>query len=85
MNTSINIHRLILLFLGFLLLSLIPSFFGWFLAITLVSVQVFVVICLFDYFRKTSMRKNFGLVLSAMIMALMISLIVLNVKFSGSV
>jgi hypothetical protein len=81
MNTSINIHRLILLFLGSLLLSLIPSFFGWFLAITLVSVQAFVVICVVDYFRKTNMRKNFGLVLSAMIIALMMSLIVLNVKF----
>jgi hypothetical protein len=85
MNASINIHRLILLFLGFLLLSLIPSFFGWFLAFTLVSVIAFVVICIIDYFRKTNIRKNFGLVLSTMIIALIISVIVLNVKFSGSV
>jgi len=80
MNTSINMHRLIQLILVFLLLSLVPSFFGWCLAITLISVKAFVVICIIDYFKKTRMRKSFGLVLSAMIVALMISLIILNVK-----
>jgi hypothetical protein len=77
MHKSINILRLIPLFLACLFLALIPSFFGWYLVIMVVSIKAFVVICIIDYIRKTTIRKNFGLILSVGIVALIISLVVM--------
>ena len=56
MNTSINIHRLVPLFLVCLFLALIPSFFGWYLVIMIISIKAFLVICVIDYFRKTTIN-----------------------------
>ncbi len=77
MNTSINIHRLVPLFLVCLFLALIPSFFGWYLVIMIISIKAFLVICVIDYFRKTTIRKSFGLIVSAIILAFIISMLVL--------
>ncbi len=79
MDKSINIHRLIPLFLACLVLAFAPSFFSWYLVITIVSIKAFVVICIIDYIRKTTLRKRFGLVLAIMLTALIVSLVLMYV------
>lgn len=77
MNLSINFQRLIPLFLVCFCIALIPSLFAYYLLILAIGTKVFVITCIVDYFRKTTIRKNFGLVLSVMILAFIISLVVL--------
>lgn len=82
MNISVNRQNLILFFLGSLCLTLIPAFFSYYLVAMLVALKVFVIVCIIDYFKKTALRKNFGLVLAVMVLVIITS-IMLN-YFKGN-
>jgi hypothetical protein len=77
MDASIHIKRLIPLFLICFCIGLIPSLFFVYLCVLAIGLKVFVIICIVDYFRKTAMRKNFGLIVSVVILAFIVSLVVL--------
>lgn len=77
MNTTINIRRLIPVFLGCLLIALLPSLFFWYLATLMILTKIFVVICVIDYIRKSRMRKNIGLILASMFLAAIAALSIL--------
>lgn len=83
MNASINLQRLIPIYLACLCIALIPSLFIYYLILTALCIKTFVVVCIIDYFLRSSMRKNFGLVLAIMILAAITSLLafyVLNIR-----
>lgn len=77
MNTTINIRMLVAIFTGCLIIALIPAFFFCYVAILILFTKAFVVICLIDYIRKTTMRKISGLILAIMFLAGIVAAIVI--------
>ncbi len=77
MNTSINIQKLIPVFFVCLFIALIPSFFFWYILLLAICIKAFVILCIIDYIKRTTMRKKIGLLLSVMILAAIASLVIL--------
>ncbi|MBL7702807.1 MAG: hypothetical protein JNM14_11190 [Ferruginibacter sp.] len=82
MAANIDVRKFIPFFLISICIATTPHLFFWYLVALAICVKAFVVICVVDFFRKTSLRKNFGLVLSVMILAAICSLVVLSLKYS---
>ncbi len=82
MNRAINIRTLIPVFFGFLFIGLTPSLSYLFIVLLAICVKVFVIICIVDYFRKTSLRKNIGSILIAMLLAAIVSLLAMYITSS---
>lgn len=73
-------------FLLCLIIAVTP-YFPILISFTVKMVPVFIVICLFDYFKGTVIRKKAGLILASMFLASIIGLVIMyliNLPFQNS-
>ena len=80
MNASLHVHRLTPLFLVCFCVALVPSLSIWYFILLTLFVKAFVIVCVVDHIRKTTMRKNLGAIVAVMILAAISSLVVLYFK-----
>jgi hypothetical protein len=82
MYKQITLTNLIPIFLiGFILAS-IPTLFFFYFAFLILLTKIFIIICIIDFIRKTSIRKKTGLILGFMFIAGIISVITMFVLHS---
>ena len=81
MTKSLFFNRSIPLLLAALLLATIPGLFFIHLAVLAIFTNIFVVVCIIDFIKKTALRKPFGLVLGFMYLAEIISGMIMYVLF----
>lgn len=74
MNTTLNVRKVLPIFLGCLLIAMVPSFFFCYLVALFFLVNVFLVICIIDFIKKTQMRKDAGIILDSMFVAAIVAL-----------
>lgn len=82
MNTSIHVQKIIPVYLACLCMAFMPYIFGIYLWVIGSGLSAFVIICIIDFLYKTSIRKNFGLVLITMLLAFITALLVNYIKFA---
>ena len=80
MNTSLNIKRLAPLFLFCFAIVLTTSLFSAYIIALVICINIFFIVCVIDYVKGTSMRKNIGAFVVTMLFALITSLEVLYLK-----
>lgn len=55
-----------------------PVFTGAYIVLTALAFNIFMIVCIVDYFMKSYLRRNFGLILSVMLAALIVSLLIIR-------
>lgn len=58
MNLVLRDHRSIHIFIGCLIIALIPSILFWYLAFVILAVKIFFIACIIDFITRSSIRKN---------------------------
>lgn len=75
MNRVLTTKKLVGLFLVCLTACLLPLFNSFYLVAVIAGFKLFLLICVLDLIRKTTWRKNAGLVVAVMIIALIAALL----------
>jgi uncharacterized membrane protein len=75
MDRTLILHRLIAVILAGLILGSIPVLVFAYFAFLILLFKIFVILCIIDFIRKTSLRKKTGLMLTYMFIAGIVSVI----------